>query len=273
MKLKKKYPNKEAIPAAHVDLYEERDGEWCLLLEFEDDGPPPTSTNDDRVKEFRDRNIQLQKDLSSTNSRLEALQKQFGDLKPDEIKEYRKQLETVKEERVRELLRAGKFEEAMQAKYGQILDEKNQQIENYKKAGDEVRKKFDDVQDKLSRQATFDHIERILAEKKLELQTGAARDLKLIINQDWTTDESGSPVVRRPELIGENGAPMTGVEYVQKELVASRPHLFKNATGGGSTGSDHKPGSGGGQFIKRDPVTIGRNLKALAAGKVKLRDE
>ena len=69
---------------------------------------------------------------------------------------------------------------------------------------------------------------------------------------------------------GSDGNPITMKEYVEKDLVASAPHLFEGGGGGGGSGGKGQPPRG--RIIdSTDALEFGKNLEDIASGKAKVK--
>jgi predicted secreted protein len=267
MKLKKQYASQDDIPEWAQGLYEEKDGAWHRRedVEFEGTGTDP------KISEFRETNRQLKSDLDRIKSEMGEMTKRYEGVDPEEFDRYREQLAKVHEEEERKLIANGQLDEVVRRRTARLLDEKNAELENRTKAFTGLEAKYNDLASNYARTQAQARIESIIADRKLRVKPGAREDLATRITSDWTVNEKGDLQPRRQDLIGDSGAAIEPVEYVEKELLDKRSFFFEPAKGGGAGGNDDAEGGGGPRYVAADPVSFGQNLKDIAAGKAQVK--
>jgi len=275
MKLKSKYTAESEVPIYAKFMYEEKDGAWVAREGVDLDALEKAlgvAPDDTRIDEFRTRNTDLEKTVSDQKAELGRFQKQFENVDPEQFTKFQEHLQGIQDEKIRALMAEGKVEEAMRLKFATVMDEKTLELTNKTTAYDELHTKHEKMASSFATMQAQNRFASLLAESDLRLKKGRAiDDFRDVVARDWTVDEGGNLKLSRDTLVGESGSPMTESEYVSKELLEARSYLFEPATGGNAKGgnADDKPG---GTVVKRDAMSMGRNLDDIAAGKVTVED-
>tara|TARA_R100001460_G_scaffold27881_10_gene55949 strand:+ start:557 stop:1399 length:843 start_codon:yes stop_codon:yes gene_type:complete len=276
-KLNKKYESESEIPAWARSMFVGSDeGGWTAAegvpAEMFGAGAAPGGGND-RLAEFRANNKKLTDELNATKSTLANMQKQYAGVDPEQFAKFQEQLSKVQEDEERKLIASGQIDEVVKRRTARLLDERNAELKQAKSAYEELsgqHKKLVGIHTTREAQLAMD---RVIAENKLRVRSGAQEDLANRIASDWTYDaDSKALKIQNQQLKGENGVDdMSPADYVRKELLGKRSFFFEAASGGGAGGGESSDVvSDGAALIKRDPMAIGRNLEDIAAGKKRI---
>lgn len=260
MALKRFIDDLEAVPEELRDQYSPTaDGKFALQVE----GADP------KVKEFRETNISLQKQLA----KLEEGMKPFKGIDPTFIQQAQQMQEQLEADEEKKLLKEGKFDEIIQRRLASGRAEMDAQI---KAMQDELAKKdstIGNLTGQLSTLTVDTDVRKAIESEGLKPRSGALDDILTRARQTWKIGEDGAmqPVDEKGDVrFGGDGNPLTMKEYVTKHLVESAAHLFEGASGGGAAGgSGGKPAPFGRTIDGTDPLAMGANLEAVAKGKVK----
>lgn len=286
MKLRKTYKTEAEIPDGAKGLYEKKNGAWSrredLELEVDDMGEIDGDSDEDspkpdrRLDEFRNTNKKVVRENNELKAELGRLKKQFEGMNPEQVKKYQAMIEKQQGEEEKTLLAEGKVDELVQRRIRRVVEEKDAEIRQRTTAYQEIEGKYKTMADRLAANEARRQLQRLIDGKAMRVRQGASEDLDRAVLADWTADEEGKLVLRNQDLTGKDGGPMTPQEYVDKELVARRSYFFEPAKGGGAKGNtgggSGDDGGGGGETgrIKRDPMAVARNAKAIAAGEARL---
>jgi len=266
--LRYSYDTKDEIPEPFRELYTERDGKWVLEVEGAPKGESGGGGADPaKLDEFRSANNQLRQQLEEQKAEFGRFKKQFSGVDPEEFAQFRQKLDEMAEDEERKLIAQGNIEEVVKRRTAKLLEEKNTEIKNRTDAYEELRQKYDKLSGSYAQSQALTRIDALISEQGLQVRKGAKEDLAHRITQDWSVSEDGTLEPKRKDLIGETGSAMDPTEYVTKELLGKRGFFFEPASGGGSKGNDGGDGPPSGGVISRDPLSIGKNLKDLAAGR------
>jgi len=240
-KLKKTYTKKDEIPAEVVGLYQENNGTFALPADFEVEGFVPSSTLD----EFRTNNIALGKQL-----------KNFEGIDPEKARQL-----LVKEQEIldAETKGAEKIKERVDERTKEVVESKNREVQKLQQERDTLRTQLQKA---------------VIDSKALELATpfgllkDAARNLVLLVNEQWTLDESGQPISLEPGTnqarLDGNGKPMRGTDglqrFIEKLAKEDAKFLFAPNQGGGAGNEDRGSFRNGdeGEVNPFDPKTYNR---------------
>jgi hypothetical protein len=225
--MKFQYDNQSEIPEALRAYYKQEGDKWVLQCEG--------ATSNAKVAEFRDRNIQLQKDK-------EELEKKYKDVDPV------KYADLVKRE-----AELGDGELIKKSGVDALVQKRTETMRN------EYETKLKEANDKLTTAhgeltgLKIDHA--VLAEAgPLGLRKTAHADLVSRARTSFKM-EDGKPVAydeKGQKVYGADGQPLTIKEW-STGMVKSAPHLFEPNSGGGSSGG------GGGTFSGPNPFVQGQN--------------
>lgn len=222
MKPKFSYATQAEITAdnPYKDRYVEKDGRWVLDIE----GAAPV----EKVAEFRDKNIQLNKELTDTKKLWDGFNKEEVEaliLKKKEIEDAKVKTEGDFAQKLKERT------DAMKADYDKKLaDAEKKNAENEARLADVV-------------------IDKALIEEgnRLGLRPEAADFLTTVGRKSFKL-ENGTPVAYGPDgkqIFGTDAAPLKIADFVA-DIAKKNAFAFTGSTGSGSPGGAGGGGGGGG---------------------------
>lgn len=216
----------EGLDEGTAGLYEQKgDGKYHLAIE----GYDPTAQA--KVKEFRENNINLMKEI-------EELKKQFEGV---DAEEYKKILSERQQNKEKTLLDAGKVDELVLEKTERMRKDYDSKIDSLSKMRDELNKQLSDASAQLSRVLIDSEIQKSVSSIG-NLKKGAMQHILNLGRLVWKL-ESNEPVARSNEgkmIYGKDGArPITFDEWAET-LLTDFPYFFEGAEGSGSQGSGVK---------------------------------
>lgn len=251
--LKKSYSSEAEIPEAQKAFYTEKDGKWVLQVEG--------MVDSDRLKEFRDKNIQLTEELRVTKET-------FKDIPSDKVADF---IAAKADADAGKTIKKEGFEEAV-----------NQRVAAVKTASEkaiaDAKAKADAAEATLQRHQVSIALRD--AGNKFGLKKGAESDLesrghtvlKMVDGKLIAHDAiSGQP------LYNPEDASLMGLEKWVEGLTKSAPHLFDESRGAGAPGSGPGGHSGPNPWssktfnlteqgkITRENPALAQRLKAAAA--------
>lgn len=247
MKLKAKYERREDIPPGAEGFYVEQDGAWVMDADVEDH-PAVRGMRTALDKERGER--------KSTREELAALKAQLEGLDLDQARELLKQSE---QNRHKKLIEAGKVDELV--------------AEKTKAMREDFEKRLADATATIQQQTS--QLEHLLVTTALQSEATSrgvrktALDDVILRGKAAFRVKDGKAVRVDGEnvVMGKNGTdPMSIGEWLDS-LVPVAPHLFEDSKGGGARGNQGGAPAPSGT-VSKDPAAIGRNLEAIAAGKV-----
>ena len=241
MKLKFIYATQADIPEAFRSLYVEKDGKWTLDVEG--------ATSVERVTEFRDKNILLQKEVTD----LKATWDGFDAAEVKALIAKKADIEAQKAKDKGEL--------------DKLIDERTAQM---KAAAEKEKATLTESLAKANASLNRVVIEKSLIEHatKLGLRDGAAEDLVARGSRVFKLEDD-KPVAYGPDgkaLYDAAAAPLT-IEGWLQGLTKAAPFLFNGSAGGGSQGGAGG-GGGGGQGGAGNPFKAGATFNMTAAGQL-----
>jgi len=283
MKLKKKYKTKDDIPEKFLGLFEEKDGEWHLDEGFE--GIEGVTPKPDKLDEFRETNRRLLAENQEIKSKfgnvekqvermaeMEAQLKQFEGVSGEQIEHLRKLAGKEQDAKVRQLLETGDLDAALEARFGRKHQEMKTEMEALRRKVEDTEHRRMEKEQQLASIQAKTKFKSLITSRGLRLKKGAEDALDMFIDTDWTVTNEGDLELKRKDLLGDDGGPMKGNEYLERELLERKSFLFEPAKGGGGEGSNEGGDQGNGKIIARDPYTIGMNLDAIAKGDAHIRE-
>lgn len=278
--LQDSYSSAEDIPNGIAGLYEEvgdvfkiRDGvDFAALKQIFSTKQSTDASLKPKLDEFRDNNRTLMAERDALKSKLGQLESVYKGISPEHVKSIRAQIEATAEKEVREALEKGDLDSALKIKIGHKLADLNKQLDDISKARDNFKGKYEAVQSQHAQHVVGGLFDEQIDKQGYSLKPGAKTALKMIINNDWTTeDESLAPKLKRGDLVNDNGEALNPEQYVTEHLLKSHSYLFDQAKGGGSRGNDGAPiNTNVSTISSRDPGAFGRNAENILKGKVRL---
>jgi len=238
MKLKFQYASQTDIPEAFRSLYIEKEGKWIMDVEG--------ATSVDRVTEFRDKNILLQKEVND-------LKTTWDGFNADEVKALIAKKAEIEAQKSKD---KGEIETLIQERTAQ-----------FKLAADKEKAALTAELEKAKGTLNRVVIEKSLIEHatKLGLREGAAEDL-IARGARVFKLEDDKPVAYSPDgkpMYDAAAAPLT-IEGWLQGLTKAAPFLFTPSSGGGAPGGAGAGGGGGTTSI--NPFKAGATFNMTAAG-------
>lgn len=253
MALKKKVSDITQIPEAQRGLYKQSGNEWVLDIEG-GDAPDDAKA---KLQEMRANNIELMKKLEGLQSRVG----EFEGLDPAQLRAALEKLGQSQSAEEQAAIKAGRFDEVVTSRVGNVKTEYEKRLAAEKKRADELAVKQSDMAGRLARLNGSRQLVGILDEAKLKPRTGALTDLESRYFQAFQPGPDGNIVpTLRPD-----GSPWTAKEWVDAQ-VAQASYLFEAGAGGGAPAGT--AGGGVRTLINPTPVEFSRNAADIAAGKV-----
>lgn len=248
---------KENIPANLTDYYiEADDGKFVLDVD--------NSDYKTRIAEFRDNNVKL----SQRNEELEKVAETFKDL---DASEARKAIAKVKEYDKDPPKNAEEVEKEVESRVAKLRDEHEQQVQKLSERAKTAEDSIGGLQGRLQSLAIKDGVLTGLG-AIAQIVSGAENDVSTRAAKVWHYDLEKSQLVARDAegraMYGKDGVTPLTVDEWGKDLVKTASHLFTENRGGGGTGSGSESTSPEGTISGDDPMAIGRNLEAVASGKM-----
>lgn len=217
-----------------------------------------------KLDEFRTNNRTLHNRVEEMNSRLEKLK----DIDPEKYQRALKALDEMDKTEEGKLIKEGKIDEVIKRR----LETVKVEIEAQVKAKDKAIEKLTQERDSYRNELAGLRIEQITSgsiAKVGRVRQGALEDVMFRARAVWSLDENGKLVAKKPDgslIYGPSADPLTPDEWAQG-LVKSAPHLFEPA-GGGGAGGGAKPAGDTKVLNQPSAADFGKNLEAIATGKV-----
>lgn len=232
------------------EYVQQSDGSYHLKVEGE---IPEVKQANDRVVEFRNNNIALQK----KNQELEESAKKFDGINPDEYRSLK--------DKVTQFERSGakdpadidaRLQEAVKNAV-EPLQVQLQEMQRQKQEADVALKRKD-------LEGRFIELARKMNVRKSAVADFIARGQQIFDIHGKAMDGD------RPRFSKKNPALELTMDEWATELTQDAPHLFEPSNGGGAGGAGSPGGGGGGKTIGTDPLEFGNNLEDVAAGKTRV---
>lgn len=252
----------EEIPEAFRGEYKKQD-DGSYMLDTDN------SDYQTKIDEFRKNNISL----SNKKDLLEKSMEKFKDVDIEEYEKAKKALQVLNQNAEGKLIAEGKIDEALAMRTDAMRKDYDNKIDALTKARDAAVDKSNTFGSQLSRLKleslafdAFDGIGRI--------RSGARTDVLNRAASVWKLNDAGDPVPVNSDgttMFGKDGStPLQPKEWAAN-LVKEASYLFEESGGGGAAGGNRRGGSEPtGGTINNDPTSIGKNLAAVAAGKIKV---
>jgi len=224
MDLKLSYAKKEDIPEGAFSLYEEVDGKFNFKGKIE--GLVSASEADEakkKLKEFRDKNIELLKEAAK-----------FKGVDPVKYKEAMDKLGKLEEGK---LLEAGEIEEVVTRRVSAMKADFETQIETLKGENGTLSTRLSAIV-----------VDKALADAAVAVgvRKEAIDDVVLHGKQVFSLQD-GVAVIKDGDGLkyGKDGkTPLTPAEWVKSIADSSKPHWYPPSEGGGGGGGDRSKGAG-----------------------------
>lgn len=236
MPLLRELDSLDGVPEAVAEHYVQDSGSGKFVLSV--DGMIPKT----KLDEFRNTNTNLMKDLQATKMEIERLREDYG-LKPDEVKELQKTLDSYKDKKV---LDDEGIEALVEKRIANVKAESLSEIKAREKRIEELSKDRETWATKYQRTV----IERELKDAALGagVRTSALTDVVLRGSNMWHLNDEGRIVARDGQgdlMYGTDGVSiLTPKEWMETQLREAAPHFFEPSGGGGAPGGGGPGGSG-----------------------------
>lgn len=242
------------------DLYKEQsDGTFSLDVQGEDP----------KLSEFRNNNRALHNQMKE----LEKAMEPFKGLDPKFIEHARQAAEAAKTAEEKELLQKGDFQEIIRRRTAGIVEDSAKRVAEIQKGAQADREAAAQLRARLGQLTIDQDIQKAISAAGVKPLPGALPDILARTHRTFRINDEGGvePVDEKGEArYGSDGNPITMKEYVEKDLVASAPHLFEGGGGGGGSGGKGQPPRG--RIIdSTDALEFGKNLEDIASGKAKVK--
>jgi len=226
MSLKMVLDSVEGLDEQTSTLYEKgEDGKFHLSVE----GFDPQAQA--RVKEFRDNNVNLMKQLKEMSDK-------YSDI---DIEKYNQMVENERKMKEHDLLDKGQIEEYVAQRTERMRQDYESKIESLSKKASDFEREASDVQHQLSSILIDSEIQKAVSSLGA-LKKNAMTHILNVGRQTWKL-ESGDLTARTFDgkmIYGKDGAnPITFEEWAQT-LVKDYPYLFENPEGTQSKGSESR---------------------------------
>tara|TARA_R110000822_G_scaffold137399_16_gene274918 strand:- start:201 stop:977 length:777 start_codon:yes stop_codon:yes gene_type:complete len=252
MTLKKRYPNDSDIPEAVRSFYTERDGNWVLDIENEDD-----VAGKRKLAEFRDQNLELKAKLAS-----------FDGIDPDTVKRAMSSLSHQEDENISGMLKRGEFDKVLDMEKGRLAKSHQAQLEALQSERDVFEGKVKTLGGRFGDILLAQKIDATLAAKKMRIHPSAKDDLIARARGVFKANEDVSDIAPIDGVYDGQGKPYSSASWLDDQ-VAKAPHLFEGGGGGGA-----RSGGGGGSKAlynrdeyRNDPEGFARVSTEINEGK------
>lgn len=247
MPLKKKVAKIDEIAEPLRAFYKQDGAEYVLDL----DGSGEDERVKTEIKEFRAHNIALLKERDALQMKIDAL----GDVKPEEIQEYRQQQEKIKK---KELVEKGEIEPLLAA-------EKEKISAAFTKRLDAVQQKNEELEKTLVKLRVTDELNKAAA--AAQVRPEAIEDVVELASREWVLEggvavrKRGQEVVLSKTEVGKNQS----MPEFFIELAQAKPYYFQPSSGSGGK----SPAVLAGKVLRNPtPLELGGNAEAIAKGEI-----
>lgn len=274
--MKRKYKNEKDIPEALRSLYSKQ-GDWFVLqLEEseEDDGGDDEEESDKtkkstkkRLNEFRQNNLQLQRELETTKKTLEK----FKDIDPEQYAKAMEAYNKISSMEEGELIKAGKIDEVVQKRVQTMKDDFSKQVTAKDSIINQLQSENKTLKSTLGGITVESSVSKAIS-KVGTLRKGALPDVINRAKSIFKVTDEGK--MEAPgDLFDDEGNPMTMEKWAAR-LTEEAPFLFEDGAGGDSGGGQRKDGKTRLREVDgKDPIAFGKNLEKIAKGEVVVKTE
>lgn len=259
MKLKDIVKSLEEVDEKYRDLYTQN-GEEYVLHGIDD------SETKKKLDEFRTNNRAYFKQIETLQGQL----KKYEGIDPEQWTKAQEALKKQAELEDKDLIDKGKFDELFTKRTEAMRADQERAL----KAKDEAFRKAQEERDALKQKLGTHLIDAEIQKAVMrsgKLRDGAIDDVISRARKVWNLDEHGNIVPKKSgeTAFGKDGEVLKMEEWAA-DLISEAPHLFEPSKGGGAEGGsttrkDDKVIDGS------DPILFGKNLEAIAKGKVTVK--
>jgi len=230
----------EAVPEALREHYTEENGSFVLAHD-----------GNDRIKEFRDNNINLKQQTEELETKLKG----FEGIDPAK---YQELAELERQKRDKELIEKGEIDT--------LLNERLESVKTtYQTQIDAIKTELDTTRGELVATKVTDTLKTAAANAGVRPE--AMSDVVALASSNWELREGTPTLVQDGEVVlsKENvGEPMGMPEYF-KSMLQDKPFYFQSSAGSGGGSQTNARGA---RVISNDPAEIGRYAEEIAKGEV-----
>lgn len=189
-----------------------------------------------KLREFRDNNTSLQKQLESMSGELTSFKDSFGDLTREDVETIRAQTAAARDEKEAQMIKSGQIEELVALRTKDVVANINGDLKEAIHQRDQLQNRLDELEGRMGRENAVRGIEAIVDGAGLRLRPEARDDFHHRISSDWKATAEGSLMPAREDMLGNDGDPMSAAEYV-KQLASERSYYFERPSGSNAQGS------------------------------------
>lgn len=231
-----------------TEYVKQTDGSYHLKIDGE---IPEVKAANDRVVEFRNNNIALQK----KNQELEEDAKRYEGVDPSEYRTLKTKVE--------EFERSGAKDPAdIDARLNEAVKNAVEPLKAQMAAMQKEKEEANTALLRKDQEAKFAELARKMNVRKSAVDDFIARGQRIFNLEGKALDANGNVIFSK-----KNAALDLTMDEWATELTQDAPHLFEESKGGGAGGSGDRGGNGGARTVSSDPVEFGNNLEDIAAGK------
>jgi hypothetical protein len=227
-----------------------------------------------RIGEFRNTNIDLNKQISDLNDQMKG----FGDMQKTlkgfeglDAAEARKAMDTMQQLADKKLIEAGKLDEVLEQRTGRMKSDYEGQIKALTASLDDQKKEGQVFKSKLT-EVVIDNSLQAAVSRTASVRPGAMQDIISRGRGVWSINDDGTPVPTGGDgkvMYGKDGKTTLSMEEWAQSLVSDASYLFEPSSGGGSGGGmGGNQGAGGKVVSMGDQDSLNANIADIAAGKV-----
>lgn len=237
---------------------------------------PPTSSANAAVAEYRDRNIALMKAADEQTARMKELEEKLGGIDMQALEAGRIAMQNMQSEEDKKLLAAGRFDDVINRHTTEVRQNAQAEYDKLKKTNEELNSTYGTTRASLRDLKLQLGIRTAAEELGLQFAPSAADDVTYRGSQVMSLDDNDNLVSYDKDKmirLNKDREQYSEKDFLQ-ELVEKAPHLFIGANGP-NIQNPGGPGSrlvGGTLNVKDGDIDgIGRNLEAVASGKMSVR--
>jgi len=212
-------------------LYVEKDKKFYLDIEGEAPSAEELKKEKEKLKEFRDNNIKLTKEIEE----LKANAEKFKDIDPKKYKELIKKLQDIDEQK---LIEKGKIDELFAQKTERLRADKDAQILALEEAKTKTEKDLAKVKSQLAT-VTIDNAIQLSISKHTKPRKDTMIHIVTFGRKIFSVDEEGKPIARDEKgemLFSKDGSTPLSIEEWAQNLPAEAPFFFEPSEGSGAEG-------------------------------------
>lgn len=258
------------VDPKHVDLYVKVANGYKLSVEDDAEDEPDDddkSKDSERLKQFRQKNIELMKQIAELSSKLEGVDVEM-------LEAGKKAMQKARNEEERALLAAGRFEDVFNLRLRALQDDFAKKEKGHSELLTKEQARVKKLHDSLKRTKIESDLVREATEAKLRLRPSAVPDFVRRGFEVFDLDEDGNLVALDGEgnpMLTKDQKPYGKRDFIM-QLVDDAPHLLEDGEGAGLGGGPKSRRSSGVVEIDSDDVKgFGNNIEAIAKGKVNVR--